>query len=162
MRRTPWPRLLVVAVLTAGVVLLGLRFAEGRGATVLPVPLLSSLVVALIAAVVLGLGWNVRQYTRGKRPGLDPILAARTVVLATASAYTGALLTGWYGAHALLVLGDLHIDARRELAVSTVPALVCTVGLAVVGLVVERWCEIRGDDDESGADGGGAATGSPV
>jgi hypothetical protein len=162
MRRTPWPRLVVVAALTAGVVLLGLRFAEGRGATVLPIPLVSSLVVALIAAVVLTLGWNVRQYTRGRRPGLDPLLAARTVVLATASAYTGAVLTGWYGAHALLVLGDLDIAARRELAASTVPALVCTVGLAVVGLVVERWCEIRGDDDESGSDGGGAATGSPV
>lgn len=162
MRRTPWPRLVLVALVTAVVVLLLLRVAEGQGVTLLPIPVVASLVVALIAVVVLGLGWNVRQFTRGKRPGLDPLLAARTVVLATASAYTGALLTGWYGAHALLVLGDLEIDARRELATSTVPALVCAVGLAVVGLVVERWCEVRGDDDEPGGGEAGAATGSPV
>lgn len=157
MRRTPWPRVVGVAAVATLVALGGLRLAETRGATLLPVPLLSSLVVGVIAVVVLVLGWNVRQYARGRRPGFDPLVAARTVVLATASAYTGALLTGWYGAHALVVLGDLDIPARRDVALSTLPALVCTVALAVVGLVVERWCEVRGGDDETGD---GAATGS--
>lgn len=150
MRRTPVARLVAVAVVVALVVYGGLKIAEGRGATLLPVPALSSLVVLLIAAVVASLGWAVRQYTRGRRPGLDPLLAARTVVLATASAYTGALLTGWYGAHVLVVLGDLGIETRRELAVSAGLAMLGTVALVVVGLLVERWCEVRGDEDDEG------------
>lgn len=151
MRRTPWPRLLLVAVVSAALVFGGLRVAESRGASVLPVPLLSSVVVLLIAGVVLTLGWTVRQYQQGKRPGMDVLLAARTVVLATASAYTGALLSGWYAAHVLLVLGDLEIASRRDLAVTAGAALVCTLALAVVGLVVERWCEVPPPTDGDGA-----------
>ena len=160
MRRTPVPRLLLVAVVAAAVSAGALRLAESRGASILPVPLLSSAVVLLIAGAVLSMGWAVRQFTQGKRPGLDPLLAARTVVLATAAAHTGALLTGWYVAHVLLVLGDLEIEARRALAVSAGIALLGTVVLAVVGLVVERWCEVPPPDDEPGGPAGSAASGS--
>lgn len=161
MRRTPWTRLLLITIATTAVTLGALRIAESRGATVLPVPLLSSAVVLLIAAVVLGLGRAVRQFTEGKRPSLDPLLAARTVVLATASAYTGALLSGWYAGQVLLVLGDLQIESRRDLAESAGLALLGTVLLAVVGLVVERWCEVRPPDDDAGAPGASAPSGSP-
>ena len=161
MRRTPWPRLLLIAGLSTGFSFGAFRIAESRGAALLPVPLLSSLVVLLIAAVVLTLGWAVRQYTKGKLPGLDPLLAARSVVLATASAYTGALLSGWYAGQVLLVLGDLGIESRRDLAVSAGAALVGTILLAVVGLVVERWCEVLPrDDDDVGGPGASAATGT--
>lgn len=161
MRRTPWARLLLVAGLAMVFAFGGLRIAESRGAVLLPIPWLSSLVVLLITAVVVGLGWSVRQYTQGKRPGLDPLLAARTVVLATASAYTGALLSGWYAAHVLITLGDWAITARRDLASSAAAALICTILLAVAGLVVERWCEVPpSDDEETGAPGRSAPSGS--
>ncbi|GGC04923.1 DUF3180 domain-containing protein [Cellulomonas carbonis] len=150
MRRTPWTRLLVVALVAAAVVLLVLRFAEARGATVLAVPWLSAAVLVVIAVLVLASGWQVRQLRDGKRPGMDPLRAARTVVLATASAYTGALLAGWYGGHVLLTVGDLEIAARRDVAVTAGVALAAAVLLAVVGLVVERWCEVRDGDDEDG------------
>lgn len=151
MRRTPWSRLLLVALVGTAVVLALLRFAESRGATVLAVPWLSTAVLLLIAALVTGLGWQVRQFRDGKRPGLDPLRAARTVVLATASAYTGALLAGWYGGHVLLAVGDLEIAARRDVVTTAAAALLGAVLLAVAGLVVERWCEIRdGDGDEGG------------
>lgn len=163
MRRTPWTRLLLVAVVAAVVGVAVLRIVESRGVTLLPVPLLACAVVLLIAAVVLAMGWAVRQYTRGKRPGLDPLMAARTVVLATAAAYTGAVLSGWYAAQAIAVAGDLHIDARRDIAMSAGAALLCTVVLAVVGLVVERWCEVKPpDDDDDDALSGSAPSGSPV
>lgn len=148
MRRTPWPRLVGIALLAGLVALAGLRIADALGYVARPVPLLAPLAVALIAAVVLGAGWNVRQYTRGKRPGLEPIVAARTVVLATAACYTGALLAGWYGAQVVSVLGDLAIAGRREIAVAAGIGLLASVALAVVGLVVERWCEVRPPDDE--------------
>ncbi|WP_182113020.1 DUF3180 domain-containing protein [Actinotalea sp. JY-7876] len=160
MRRTPWPRLLVVAFVATVLTFGGLRIVESRGATLLPVPLLASVLVLGIAAVVLALGRSVRLFTQGKRPGLDPLLAARTVVLATASAYTGALLTGWYAGHVLIVLGDLAIPARRDLAVTAGTAMVCTVVLAVVGLVVERWCEVPPPDDDVEGSGASAPSGS--
>lgn len=162
MRRTPWSRLVWIAVVAANVAYLALRVAESRGATLAAVPLLASFVVLVIGGVVVGLGRTVRQYTRGDRRRIDPLLAARTVVLATASAYTGALLSGWYAGQVLLVLGDLELPARRELALSAGFALLCTVALAVVGLVVERWCEIPPDEGEDGGSGASAASGSPV
>ncbi|NTW39536.1 MAG: DUF3180 domain-containing protein [Cellulomonadaceae bacterium] len=157
MRRTPWPRLVAVAAVATVVSYGLLRIAESRGAALLPPPLLSSAVVLLIAAVVVSLGWAVRQFTRGKRPGMDPLVAARTVVLATASAYTGALLTGWYAAQVLAVVGDLEIDSRRDVAVAAGLALLCTVVLSVVGLVVERWCEVKPPEDGPGVEAGSAA-----
>lgn len=160
MRRTPWPRLLLTAGVTAVLAWAGLAFAESRGASVLPLPWVSGLVVLLIAGFVGALGWNVRQYTKGDRPDLDAITAARTVVLATASAYTGALLSGWYLGHLLLALPDLAIDSRRDLALSAVVTAGCAVVLAVVGLVVERWCEVSEDDDEDPPGGDAATSGS--
>ena len=164
MQRTPWPRLGLIAVVATNLSWLALRVAEAQGGPPPPVPLLSCLVVLLIAGVVGGLGWRVRQYLNGRRPGLDPLLAARTVVLATASAYTGALLTGWYAGQVLLVLGDLQIEARREIAVAAGAAAVCTVVLTVVGVVVERWCEVPPpeDDGERAGPGARAPSGSPV
>lgn len=158
MRRTPWARLLLIAVVTAAAATAVLRMVESRGVTLLPVPVLAATVIGLIAVVVGALGWNVRQYTRGKRPGMDMLVAARTVALATASAYTGALLTGWYAAQVIVVLGDLQFGPRREIAVSAGIAALAAVALAVVGLVAERWCEVPPSDDDEG--GPSAATGS--
>ena len=161
MRRTSVLRLLVVAALATNLAYLVLRLAESQGATIAAIPVLAALVVLVIAGVVLGFGWSVRQYVRGKRPGMDPLLAARTVVLAKAGAWTGALLSGWYAGHLVLGLGDLEIAARRDLAASAGFALACTVALAVVGRVVERWCVVPppADDDDApnGASPAGAA-----
>lgn len=151
MRRTPWRRLLIAALAAAAFSTGVLRLAEGQGVTLLPVPVLAWVVVLGIAAVVGVLGWSVRQYSRGKRKRIDLVLAARTVVLATASAYTGALLMGWYAAHVLVTLGELSIDPRRDVAVSALVAVVAAVILAVVGLVVERWCEVQPPGDDDGA-----------
>src|SRR5665647_1553728 len=150
MRRTPRTRLLLVAVVTAAAAAAVLRLAESRGATLLPVPTFAWLVVLLIAAVVAALAWTVRQYTRGKRPEIDLIMAARTVVLATASAYTGALLTGWYAAQVLVTLGDLQLAPRRDVAISAAVATVAALVLAVVGLVAERWCGAGADHPAAG------------
>lgn len=158
MRTTPWPRLVLVAGLAALAAFGLLRLLEGRGGIVLPPPAVSWLVVLAIALGVGAAGWNVRQYTRGKRPRLDPLLAARTVVLATAAAYTGALLSGWYAGHILLVLPDLAFAGRREVAVASTIAMLATITLAVTGLVVERWCRVPPPEDPEP----GGTAGSPA
>jgi hypothetical protein len=148
----------LVAIATAAACAALLRVAESRGATLLPVPALAWAVVLVIAAVVGVLAWNVRQYTRGKRPGLDMLLAARTVVLASAAGYTGALLTGWYAAHVLVTIGDL--GTRRDVAVSAGIATLAAAVLAVVGQVAERWCEVPPPEDDEKGGGAAAASGS--
>lgn len=158
MRRTPVRRVVTVAVVATAVAAAILRVVESRGGTLLAVPVVAWVVVLAIAGAVGALGWNVRQYTSGRRPELDMLVAARTVVLATASAYTGALLTGWYAAQVLVVLGDLDIPGRRDVAVTAGIATGAAVVLVVVGLVVERWCEVPPPDDDEG--GGAAASGT--
>ena len=158
MRVTPWTRLVGIAALAAVASFGLLRLLEGRGATVLPPSVLSAFVVLAIAVGVGAAGWNVRQFTRGKRPALDPLFAARTVVLGTAAAYTGALLSGWYAGHVLLVVGDLAFAGRRDVAIAASIVLVAAIVLSVTGAVVERWCRVPPPQDD---DPGGPA-GSPA
>lgn len=161
MHRTPAGRVVGIGLVATALAYGVLRLVEGRGGTLLPVPPIAWLAVLVIAGVVAVMAWNVRQYVRGKRPGFDVLIAARTVVLAKASAYTGGLLFGWYAAQVLVVVvaGDLDITGRRDLAVTAGVAALTTVVLAVVGLVAERWCEVPPPEDEDGP-GGASAAGS--
>ena len=151
MRRTSRARIAGLGLIATIVAFAVLRVVERSGGTLLPVPPIAWLAELVIAAVVGVLAWNVRQYARGRRPGFDLILAARTVVLAAASAYTGSLLFGWYAAQVLVVAGDLDLPARRDVAVTAGVAALAALVLAVVGLVVERWCEVQPPDDDEGA-----------
>ncbi len=153
MQRTRVRTLLLVAAATTGLGWFVVRALASRGWTMPQVPWLMVAVLVLIAAVVLGLGWSVRQYLRGEHPTLDPLRAARTAVLAKAACYTGALLTGWYAAQVLDVLGDLGIEAQRERALSAGLAVLGAVVLAVAGLVVEWFCRVPPPEDPEQATG---------
>ncbi len=150
MRRTRWQTLLLVAVAITVLAWFVLWVLEGQGVTPPPVSPTVVAVLLVISGVVLRMGWAVRQFLRGRRPDLDPLRAARTAVLAKASCYTGACLTGWYAAQVLVVIGDLAIEPRRERAVAAAVAAGGAVVLAVVGLVVEHLCRVPpppSDDD---------------
>lgn len=158
MRRTRWQTLATVAaVVTVGAWLL-LRVLEGQGITPPPVPGTVVLVCLVISAVVLRMGWAVRQFLRGRRPDLDPLRAARTAVLAKASCLTGSVLLGWYLAQVLLVVGDLDIEPRRDRAVAAAVAAAGALVLTVVGLVVEHLCQVPPPSDKDAAQAG---TGAP-
>lgn len=89
-----------------------------------------------------------------KRPVLDPLLAARTLVLAQACAYAGTVLLGW---HVGIFLDQLRIWSLRSNQGITWLALAMAGGglvMIVVGLLVERFCRIPPEDgDASGLDG---------
>jgi hypothetical protein len=142
MRRTRWQTLVGVAAAITVLVWFVLWLLEGQGVTPPPVSPLVVAVLLVISAVVLRMGWAVRQFLRGKRPDLDPLRAARTAVLAKASCYTGASLVGWYAAQVLIVIGDLDIEPRRDRAIAAAIAAAGSAALAVVGLVVEHLCRV--------------------
>lgn len=156
MRRTPVRLLLAVLVVVALVGWLALRTLESRGVYLPVVPWVVDVAILVLAAIVLWLGWAVRAYQKGDRPTLDGLRAARTLVLAKAASLTGALLGGWYLAQVLVVLPDLAIEARRDHAVAAGVAALCSLVLAVVGVVVERFCELPPPGDgPSGTNGTG-------
>ncbi|MDO8149288.1 MULTISPECIES: DUF3180 domain-containing protein [Isoptericola] len=152
MRRTRVRTLAAVAVGVAAVGLLLLRLLESRGIFVPGAAWVEVAALVLLAGLVLWAGWAVRSYLRGDRPDLDPLRAARTFAMAKAAAYTGALLAGRYVASVLLVLPQLDVEPRREVAVTSGVAALAAVGLAVVGLVVEKFCEAPPPEEDDGTE----------
>lgn len=154
--RTPWLLLGAVLVTLAG--WLALRWWADGGHELPMLPWTAPGVMAVLAAAVLVSGWQVRQWTRGRRERpLDPLRAARTVLLAKAAQYAGALLSGWYAAQALVVVPTVDVEPRRDLLVRGLVSLLAAVVLWVVGWVVERWCRVPVDDDRDRPPPGGAA-----
>lgn len=119
----------------------------------LPVPVLHLSSLATMGAVVLFtlvLGLKVRSWRNGKREKpLDPILAARTLVLAQACAYAGSLLLGW---HAGIMVDQLVLLSFRPASEVFLQVLAMMGGglvMVVVGLVVERFCKLPPEDPEA-------------
>ncbi len=152
MARTRWQTLLLIAAAAAAATW-ALYDALLRGGALPPqVPWLVVGVEVLIAAVVFSMGWAVRQYIRGKRPGLDPIRAARTAVLAKAACYTGAVLLGWYGGQLIVLVLRLDTPGQGARVLAAALAALGALSLAAVGLVVERFCRVPPPEGTQPAD----------
>ncbi|YCK81910.1 DUF3180 domain-containing protein [Arthrobacter sp. D3-18] len=119
---------------------------------VLPVSAL--ITMAVIAVLTLIMGIRVLRWRNGKKKNLlNPILAARTLILAQACAYAGTLLLGW---HVGIAVDLLRIGGLRGGEGILWNALLMGGGgvvMVVVGLVVERFCRIPPEDLEGGTAG---------
>ncbi|WP_146359545.1 DUF3180 domain-containing protein [Arthrobacter yangruifuii] len=124
-----------------------------------PAPVLSPVALAaiiLVTGATLILGLRVRRWRNGRRDReLNPIAAARTVVLAQALAYAGALLLGW---HAAVFLTQLPLWSLRPGHPATWSSLAVSAGgilMIAAGLTVERFCKLPPEDkDGTGPDAG--------
>jgi hypothetical protein len=116
---------------------------------VLPATALATMGVIVAITLILGirvLRW--RNSTKRKK-ALDPILAARTLVLAQACAYAGTVLLGW---HAGIFLDQLRIwNLRSDQGITWVAVAIAGGGLVmiIVGLLVERFCKIPPEDSDA-------------
>ncbi len=147
MNRTHPLHLIVLAVLGAVAAWLletGLA-ASGRAVLIPPVTLAIALV--LIGAIVLVMALPVRRVSR-KVPGarVDPFYATRVVMLAKASALSGALLAGAGVGIAVYLLGRA-VPGVGSISLAFAGA-VGAVLLLVGGLVAEHMCAIPPDDDD--------------
>lgn len=143
--------LLLGAVVLAVLTWLGLRSWSSTGHELPALPWTAPAVMALTAVAVLVAGIPVRRWTRGTRTRpLDPLVAARTVVLAKAAQYAGALLTGWYAGQALVLLSTLDVEPRRSMLLRAVVSVATAVAVWVAGWLVERFCRVdrRGGQDD--------------
>ncbi len=159
MHHLTWGSVLTVFGVS-GVLAWGLGpLAGGGGSSPLHIPLTAPIACVALGLVSLWLAYAVKQYLAGRRPALDPIRAARTVVLAQAAAYTGALLGGAFLGYAISVAADWGHLPRREAAIAAGIAALGAIVLLVCGWVAERWCRIDPPEaDEAAAAGGTLAT----
>src|SRR6478609_2820808 len=134
--------LLLVAAVT-GIIGFAMFAAITRTGELVPRPsLLSGVLLVAMGGLVLWLARPVRRYLQGRATtSLDPLRAARTVVLAQAAALTGSAAAGWYLGQLVVVLTDLSLEANRG-RLLPLGAL-----LAAAGLVAQRWCRIDPPDE---------------
>lgn len=120
-----------------------------------PAPSLGySSVITLSAAIVLELVLGLRVLRDRERPvadRLNPMAAARTLVLAQAGAYAGAAIGGWHVG--ILVHRIPEAGFGPAVVTESIVQVITALILVVVGFMVEQWCRIPPDDPE--ADGSG-------
>jgi hypothetical protein len=140
---------LLIALVSLAVCWVLLDLWTGAGNNPLPLSWPAVVGTTALVAVVIAAGWPVRSWVKGRRERmLDPLVAARTAVLAKAAAYGGAALTGWYLSQALLCLPEL-VGARRDRFIVGLIAAAAAVGVSVAGFVVQHWCRLPPDDDDT-------------
>ncbi len=87
---------------------------------------------------------------------VHPLYAARILALAQATALTGAVVLGWYGAQVVRLLPDSDIPSQQEDILRLAALGVGAVLVSGAGLLVQRWCRVdrgdRGDRGDSGED----------
>ena len=120
---------------------------------VLPYSALGSM--AVIAGFTLALGIRVLRWRNSEKRThmLDPIFAARTLVLAHACAYAGAVLLGW---HAGVIADQIPVWAARATSPVVLQGIAMMGGgviMVAIGLLVERFCRIPPEDGDEGEKG---------
>lgn len=149
------PVVLMLIAVTAAVIGWLATVTTNRFSMPTPVLPVSALItMAVIAGLTLIMGIRVLRWRNGnKKKLLNPILAARTLILAQACAYAGTLLLGW---HAGISVDLLRIGGLRGGEGVLWNALLMGGGgvvMIVVGIVVERFCRIPPEDLEGGTAG---------
>ena len=141
--------LLLVAVVT-GIVSFAMFTVITRSGSLVPRPaVLSGVLLVVMGGLVLWLARPVRRYLTGQATTpLDPLRAARTVVLAQAAAITGAAAAGWYAGQVGVVLTDLSLDANRGRLLPLGALVVASLALSTAGLVAQRWCRVEPPEED--------------
>lgn len=111
--------------------------------------LTGGLLIAMAAVVVIT-GSRMWRMRRG-RTHVEPVVAARILGLAQASALTGAVMGGVYLGQVLVLVPDIGFAGRGALLLRFALAALGGLLLALAGLRVQAWCRISDDDDEDEA-----------
>ena len=140
---------LLLGLVVTAFAYLGFRIWTSQGHEPLPASWAALIVLVFMACGVFFAGLPVRRFLRGRsKKTLNPIRAMRTVVLAQASALTGALVAGWYLAQILVLLPVADVESRRALMWRLAALAAGGVLMVVAGLVVQGMCRVDKDHRE--------------
>ncbi|HET7477246.1 MAG TPA: DUF3180 domain-containing protein [Dermatophilaceae bacterium] len=141
----------VVALGWTGLAFVGLRWWSDQGNRLPGASWAAAVLVVFMAAGVYAAGLPVRRFLRGHaRTPMNPLRAMRTVVLAQAAALTGALVTGWYAAQALVLLPNLDVATVRSAALEAAALAAAGGVLTAAGLRAQAMCRLPDDHDPPG------------
>ncbi|WP_077799083.1 DUF3180 domain-containing protein [Streptomyces sp. JHA26] len=148
-------RMLAGVFVVAGVLSwAGARLWNSLG-TLPSVPLAAPVVLALIAVILLATALSIRARLKAQRDrvpgakGVDPLMAARSVVFGQASALVAALVAGMYGGTGVFLLEYLDIPARRDQAVYAGFSVLTGIGVIASAVFLERVCKLPDDEDDN-------------
>ena len=148
-----WSHLVGVAVVIGLLAWLGWRIYLNRGHLLMQVSWISTVLLVAMAVLVVAAGLPVRRFLRGEaRKPLNPVRAARTLVLAQAAALTGAGVFGWYAAQAAHAVGEVDLPGYRNLLWRLLALCAGAVVLAGAGMLTQRMCRIDPPDNQDRRD----------
>ncbi|MEV0371497.1 DUF3180 domain-containing protein [Streptomyces sp. NPDC050636] len=153
-------KVLVGLFLAAGVLAwAGARLWDSL-ATLPGVPVAAPIVLALIAAVLAATAISLRSRLRAQRErrpdakGVDPLVAARSVVFGQASALVASLVAGLYGGVGVFLLTSGLDGPRRDQAIYAGLSVLAGAAVVAAAMFLERVCKLpegEDDDDQPGA-----------
>jgi hypothetical protein len=142
----------------------GARLWDAVG-TLPSVPVAAPIVLAVIAVVLLATALSIRSRLRAQRErqpgakGVEPMMAARAVVLGQASALVAALVAGMYGGTGVFLLtsGLTDVPARRDQSIYAGLSVLTALAVIATAMWLERICRLPEDtDDDQGPQGAAA------
>lgn len=145
--------LVVLAMLAAAVGFAAVGLWEAAFGRTLPVPLMASITLFLLAIAIFIWALLIRPRLvrkEGTKP-ISPFTAARTAALAMAASRTGALVAGFYLGTALGFSSKLYIPIAKERLWLALAAAGAAVLVVLASLWLEHICRLPGDDDEDGS-----------
>jgi hypothetical protein len=145
---TGWRELLPTFLVVAVVVYLITRITYG---VLPPLPLFAGVTLLLLAIIETILGYSLKARIE-QRPGtqpVQPLVAARAVALAKASAVAGALMAGvWAGLLGYLLPRYGQLAAAADDTPGAVLGLVCALALVAAALWLQHCCRAPTDSDD--------------
>ncbi|HTF45894.1 MAG TPA: DUF3180 domain-containing protein [Pseudonocardia sp.] len=148
MKPTGWRELLPTFLVVAVVVYLITRITYG---VLPPLPLFAGVTLLLLAIIETILGYSLKARIE-QRPGtqpVQPLVAARAVALAKASAVAGALMAGvWAGLLGYLLPRYGQLAAAADDTPGAVLGLVCALALVAAALWLQHCCRAPTDSDD--------------
>jgi Protein of unknown function (DUF3180) len=150
MRPTSIATLCVAALVTAALTWLGVSRYYGNMPPLPWLPALTLAGLALVEAVIAPSTKARIERKEGTAP-VNPLVVARYVPLAKASAMAGALFAGAYGALVVFLLSEWgkSVAVNRDVPPAAV-GLVAAFGLVAAGLWLERACRVPPTPPEQG------------
>lgn len=147
-------RVLAGVFLVAGILAwAGARLWNSLG-TLPGVPVAAPIVIFVVAMLLLATALSMRSRLRAQRErrpgaqGVNPLQAARAVVLGQASALVVSLVAGLYGGAGVFLLTQLDVPARRDQAIYAGLTVLAGVAVVAAALFLERVCKLPEDGDE--------------
>jgi hypothetical protein len=145
---TGWRELLPTFVVVTVVAYLITRISYG---VLPPLPLFAGITLLLLAIIETILGYSLKARIE-QRPGtqpVQPLVAARAVALAKASAVAGALMAGvWAGLLGYLLPRYGQLAAAADDTPAAVLGLVCALALVAAALWLQHCCRAPTDSDD--------------